>query len=167
MLSEGVSGLTGFQRQLHAWQWNQGKIFKGEPAAEVFLFKYKEMHTYDHYAPFILLVFPHKTTFTFLPISLSLDIVSGSLKTVWKFSLCSEQGPGWSFSKIIHVAESTWVLHLTFAVGCTSSAIGKARVILNDSLRETPRYPSFHYHITSTEEVDQLWRYLFTHVPSV
>jgi len=54
---------------------------------EMFLFKYKEMHTYDHYAPFTLLVFPDKTKFTFLPMSLSLDITSDAIKTVWKFSI--------------------------------------------------------------------------------
>lgn len=55
--------------------------------AEMFLFKYKKIHTCDHYVPSTLLVFPDKTKFKFLPMSLSLDITSGSLKTVWKFSI--------------------------------------------------------------------------------
>lgn len=52
-----------------------------------------------------------------------------------------------------------------FTVGWASSAIQNAQA--NDSLSITSRYAIFHYHVTSTKELDQPWRYLFTTVPSV
>lgn len=73
-----------------------GKLFSGKVSdlidlfshtAAMLLFKYKEIHTCDCYAPSTVLVFTDKMKFTFLPMSLSLDITSGSLETLWKFSI--------------------------------------------------------------------------------
>lgn len=74
-------------------------------AAEMFIFKYKEICIYDHYAPFTPSVTPDKTTFMFLPMSSTRDITSGFFQ--YGNSASSAALPRSTFSKIIHNARQT------------------------------------------------------------
>ena len=77
-----------------------------------------------------------------------------------------EQGPA-KFSKITDTARRTWALALPFIVRGNSCATWKAQTIVNCSAGEISHYSIFQYPITSTKELGQLWRYLFTYVSSV
>lgn len=72
----------------------------------MFIFKYKEICIYDHYAPFTPSVTPDKTTFMFLPVSSTQDITSGFFQ--YGNSASSAALPRSTFSKIIHNARQIW-----------------------------------------------------------